>query len=239
MRSLSRTWIVRIGIVLGVAGMLTPALLELGWIPENQALKALIFLVGFMVLDSAARESTEGSGRVPELVTSTGDYFRALGEFLRDAKDEVSSVVHGADVTRDEVRPFVEKLRSTIWREKQCHCYVIVAAPITEMTEEAFQLRLAIERDPSLEGRYHYSFIDAPVSFGCQVHDQRHWAIDFPPNPEDPRGAGIMFRADPEGARLVAGFIRHQWLEQPGVTMSLSEAYDKWKALKASQAIAE
>ncbi|MGH7879571.1 MAG: hypothetical protein ACREQD_08755, partial [Candidatus Binataceae bacterium] len=60
----------------------------------------------------------------------------------------------------------------------------------------------------------------------------RHWSIDFPPNPADPRGAALIFRNHPEGARLIASFIRHQWLERPGVTMSLSEAYEKWKALQ-------
>ena len=60
--------------------------------------------------------------------------------------------------------------------------------------------------------------------------DQKYWSIDFAPNPADPKGAGIVFRNHPEGARLVASFIRHEWLERPGATMSLSEAYEKWKA---------
>jgi hypothetical protein len=29
---------------------------------------------------------------------------------------------------------------------------------------------------------------------------------------------------------MVSSFIRHQWLQRPGVTMSLSEAYEQWKA---------
>jgi hypothetical protein len=37
MGALPRRWIKWIAVILGVAGMLTPALIELGWIPENQA----------------------------------------------------------------------------------------------------------------------------------------------------------------------------------------------------------
>jgi hypothetical protein len=39
----------------------------------------------------------------------------------------------------------------------------------------------------------------------------------------------IVFKNHPEGARLVASFIRLEWLERPGATMSLSEAYEKWE----------
>jgi hypothetical protein len=39
MGALPRRWIKWIAVILGVAGMLTPALIELGWIPENQGQK--------------------------------------------------------------------------------------------------------------------------------------------------------------------------------------------------------
>ncbi len=60
----------------GVAGKLTPALLELGWIPRDQGLEALIFLSGFMVLDGAGRESSE-AGPAPGLITSSEHHYNA------------------------------------------------------------------------------------------------------------------------------------------------------------------
>jgi hypothetical protein len=49
----------------------------------------------------------------------------------------------------------------------------------------------------------------------------------------------MVFRDDPEGARLVSSFIHHQWLERSGFAMSPDEAYAKWKATKGSAEIAE
>lgn len=228
-------WIKWIAVVLGAAGMLTPALIELGWIPEKQALNALIFLIGFLVFDGARNELSEPEP-APELMTSTEDYFHTLGAFLPDLEHELLSVVHGHDILGEEPARFVGKLVSNLRNKKQLHVYVIVVGRIGELSDESFRRRSAHEQDPSVEGRYHYRFIDAPVSFGCQVHDQRHWTIDFPPNPADPRGAAIVFRNHPDGARLLAAFIRHQWLEKPEITMSLSEAYEKWKAIKGARA---
>ena len=56
---LPRKWIRWIGIVLGVVAMLTPALLDLGWIPQTQALNAVIFLLGFLVLEAVTGEPSE------------------------------------------------------------------------------------------------------------------------------------------------------------------------------------
>jgi len=81
----------------------------------------------------------------------------------------------------------------------------------------------------SLEGRLHIHYLEAPISFSVSVFDQRHWVISFGPNPSDPRGAALVFRDNEEGARRIADFIRHRWWEAPGVTMSLTEAYEKWK----------
>jgi hypothetical protein len=83
-----------------------------------------------------------------------------------------------------------------------------------------FQRRLTAERDPSYEGRMHFRFIESPVT-------------------SDIRGGAIVFGEDPQGARLVSSFIRHQWLEQPDVTMSLSEACERCKAIKGTAAIGE
>lgn len=143
-------------------------------------------------------------------------------------------VVRGDEILVEQAQPFVEATRSTLAREKQLHVYIIIASPLGKVSEEAFQRRVVAERNSILEGRLHFRFIDSPVTFGCAVFDQTHWVIDFPPNPADLRSGAILFRNHPEGARLLAAFILHQWLEQPGVTMSLGEAYDKWKAIRAS-----
>jgi hypothetical protein len=238
MGALPRRWIKWIAVILGVAGMLTPALIELGWIPENQGQKAVIFLLGFIVLEGAARESDE-SAQAPELFTTTEGYLHAMGGFLAETKHELLGVVRGHDIVREEVVGYVGKIFSTLRSEKQLHNYTVVVSRIGELSEESFHRRLAIERDPSLEGRFHYRFVDSPVTFGCQVFDQKHWTIDFPPNPADPKGAAIVFKDHPEGARLVASFIRHEWLERSGATMSLSEAYEKWKATQNSSLSAE
>jgi hypothetical protein len=221
-------WFKWIAVVLGAAGMLTPALIELGWIPEQQALKAVIFLLGFIVLGGATRESNE-SAQAPELFTTSEGYFHALNGFLPDTKHEILSVVRGHDIVTEEAARFVGKVCSTLRSEKQLHIYTVVASSIGDLSEESFRRRSAIERDPSLEGRFHYRFVDSPVTFGCQVFDQKHWTIDFPPNPAGPKGVAIVFKNHPEGARLVASFIRHEWLERSGAMMSLSEAYEKWK----------
>jgi hypothetical protein len=233
MGALLTKWVKWIAVVMGAAGMLTPALIELGWIPEHQATKAVIFLLGFIVLEGATGESKE-SAPVPELVTSTEDFFHTITGFVSETKHELMNVAHGKDITAPEGDRYLEKGLLTLRRERHLHAYAIIVARIAELSEESFRRRFAIERDPSLEGRIHYRVIDSPISFGCYVFDQRHWAIDFPPNPADPLGAAIVFRNHPEGARLVASFIRHQWLERPGVTMSLSEAYETWKAAQNS-----
>jgi hypothetical protein len=232
MGALPRRWIKWIAVILGAAGMLTPALIELGWIPEQQALKAVIFLLGFIVLEGAARESNEPA-QAPELFTTSEGYFHALSGSLSETKHEILGVVRGHEIMSEEVARYVEKVSSTLRSEKQLHVYTVVVGRIAELSEESFHRRSDLERDPSGEGRFHYRFVDSPVSFGCQVFDQKHWAIDFAPNPADPKGAGMVFRNHPEGARLVASFIRHEWLERPGATMSLSEAYEKWKAAQA------
>ena len=112
---------------------------------------------------------------------------------------------------------------------------MIIAGTPEELNDEAFQRRLAFERDPSLEGRYRYRVIDLPVTFGCVVIDQTHWALNFPSQSTDRRvHAGILFKDHPNEARLIASFVRHQWLEQPRVTMSLTEAYERWKIIQAA-----
>ena len=236
---LPKKWIKWIAVGIGVAGILTLPLLELGWIPEHQAMKAVIFLLSFIILDGvAARESDEASS-VPELFTDSEDHFRTIRNFWPDTKHEQLAVVPAGMILAEGGRSFVAKMLSAVRSEKRLHVYTIVAAPISEWSEAAFEHRFAIERDPSLEGRARFRVVDTPVSFGCQVFDQNHWGIMFPPNPADPGGGAIVFKDHPEGARLVASFIRHQWLERPGVTMSLTEAYEKWKALRGIATSAE
>jgi hypothetical protein len=231
-------WLKWIAAVLGAAGMLTPALIELGWIPEHQAMKAVIFLLGFIVFEGAARDSNE-SAQAPELFTAREDYLHAMSGLLPETKHEVLSIFRGHEIMTDEVARFVEKICTTLRNEKQLHVYAVLAARLSDLSDKSFQRRFAIERDPSLQGRFHYRYVDAPVTFGCQVFDQKHWTIEFPPNPADPKGAAIVFKDRPEEARLVASFIRHEWLERPGATMSLSEAYEKWQAARVSSPRAE
>jgi hypothetical protein len=102
MDALPRRWIKWIAVILGAAGMLTPALIELGWIPEQQALKAVIFLLGFIVLEGATRESNE-SALAPELLTTREDYFHAMGGFSgREATQDLPNGgrVAAADISR-------------------------------------------------------------------------------------------------------------------------------------------
>jgi hypothetical protein len=234
MGALPRKWIKWIAVLLGVVGMLTPALLELGWIPENQAMKAVVFLLGFIVLDGARRESSE-SLAAPELLTSSEDYAHAVGSLLAEVKHEIITVSTPSAARSAELARLLSRSLSVARSEKQLHFYAIVVGRISELSEEFFERFFAMERDPSLEGRVRIRIYDAPVSFGCMVHD-RNWAITFPPNPNDPRGVAILFRNHPEGVRLLSSFIHHQWLEQSGVTISLSEAYEKWKAIKGPSA---
>jgi hypothetical protein len=157
-----------------------------------------------------------------------------MSGLLSETKHEILSISRGPDIVAEEVARYVGKMSSTLRSEKLLHVYAVIVGRICELSEESYQRRSAIERDPSLEGRFHYLYVDSPVSFGCQVFDQKHWSIDFPSNPAEPRGGAIVFKNHPEGARLVASFIRHQWLEPSGATMSLSEAYEKWKAAQVS-----
>jgi hypothetical protein len=189
------------------------------------------------VLLGVAGESRE-SASAPEIFTSSEDGLHTMSSLLRDTNQETLAVVHGNFVMSEGAMAFARESVSRLRVEKQMHGYVIIVARIADLSEESFQRCFAIERDPSLEGRLHYRVIDSAVSFGCNVFDQKHWELDFPPNPAEPKGAAILFRNHPEGARLIASFIHHQWLEKPGVTMSLSDAYEKWKAIQASAAFA-
>jgi hypothetical protein len=137
MGALPRRWIKSIAVILGVAGMLTPALIELGWIPENQGQKAVIFLLGFIVLQGAARESDE-SAQAPELFTTTEGYLHAVGGFLAETKHELLGVVRGNDIMTEEVGRYVGKILSTLRSEKQLHNYTVVVSRIGELSEESF-----------------------------------------------------------------------------------------------------
>jgi hypothetical protein len=81
-------WITWIPIILGAAGLLTPILLELGWVLERQAINAVITLLGFLVLDSGLRE-LRGSTGAPELVHSTEDFLAEVTGFTRSAEREM------------------------------------------------------------------------------------------------------------------------------------------------------
>jgi hypothetical protein len=232
-----RNWIRWIPVILGAAAMLTPALLELGWVPEYQASKAIIFILGFIVLEGGLRELREPAA-APELVHSTEDFVRAVTAFSRNAEREVLII---EDALGPMSHPMAEAyvrypdaVTRRVRENKLLHAYVIIVARPDEVSEEAFQWILGLERDASLEGRVHFRYLEAPVSFHLSVFDQRHWVISFAPNPNDPRGAALIFRDHEEGARRVADFVRHRWLEAPGVTISLTEAYDKWKARQLS-----
>jgi hypothetical protein len=234
---LPKKWIKWIAVLLGVVGMLTPALLELGWIPREHAIEAVIFLLGFIVLDGAVAKESKELSHAPLLITNSEDYYHVVTGLMNESKHEVLMVVRGEEILVQQAQPFIQRTRSTAEREKQLHIYIIVASHLGEIKEEeAFQNRLAAQNDPAFHGRMHFRFTESAVTFGCLVFDQKHWVIDFPPNPADIRGGAMVFRDDPEGARLVSSFIHHQWLERSGFTMSLSEAYEKWKALKSSPA---
>jgi hypothetical protein len=202
-------------------------------------MKAVIFLLGFIVLDGAiARESKE-TNQAPALMTNSEDYYHTVTGFMSESRHELLMVVRGEEILVEQAQPFIQRTRSTLVREKQLHVYIVIASHLAEVKEEALQRRLAAERDPSYEGRMHFRFIESPVTFGCLVFDQKHWVIDFPPNPADLRGGAILYRDHPQGARLLSSFIHHQWLERSGFTMSLSEAYEKWKVIKGASASME
>lgn len=236
MNVLPRRWLKWIAVLLGLAGILTPALIELGWIPERQALNAIVFLLGFLVLDGAASRESSEQVEAPELFDNPADFYHAINGLLPRTKHEYISIVRANEIMAGQMDTFREAAAAAIRKEKQLHLYTIVAATPVELTEESFQRRFEVERDPSFEGRWHYRVIDLAITFGCIVFDQEHWTISFPSPSTGRVNAAIFFRNHPEEARLVAGFIRRQWLEQPGVTMSLSEAYEKWKVRETSTA---
>jgi hypothetical protein len=235
-----KKWIKWMAVVLGVAGLLTPLLFDLGWIPQNQSQSVVIFLLGFLVLDGAAARESSQQVEAPELFDNSTDFYDKISGLLRHAKHEYLSIIRPNEISAEHWRSFMSGVRAAFEKEKQLHFSVILAGTPEELNEEAFQRRMAIERDVSLEGRYHYRFIDLPVTFGCVVIDNTHWAITFPSQSTDRRvNAGILFKNHPDEARLVASFIRHQWIEQPGVTMSISEAYEKWKTIQATATATE
>jgi hypothetical protein len=45
--------------------------------------------------------------------------------------------------------------------------YIVVASPLSKVSEASLQERLGAERNPATEGRLHFRFIDTPVTFGC------------------------------------------------------------------------
>jgi hypothetical protein len=233
---LHKNWLNWIGVATGVAGLLALTLLELGWLPAGQAPNAIIFLLSFVILNGVASKESPDSVPTPQLFANSDDVLHAMTSVLPDTKHETFTVVHLNFIMSESARAFARKNSDRLRSEKQMHTCVIVVSPIADLSKESFERRFELERDPSFEGRQHCYFIDAPVSFGCNVFDQKHWEIDFPPTRSEPKGAAIFFKNHPEGARLISSFIRHQWLERPGVTMSLSEAYDKWKVINGAVA---
>jgi len=80
-------------ILLGTAGILTPALIELGWIPEKQTLNAIVFLLGFLVLDGAAATVSNEQVEAPELFDNPADYYHAISGLLPRTRHEYISIV--------------------------------------------------------------------------------------------------------------------------------------------------
>src|ERR1700757_3962466 len=144
--------------------------------------------------------------REPILMTNSVDYYHVVTGLMSESKHEVLTVVRGEEILVEQAQPFIQRTRSTVEREKQLHVYLVIASHLGELKEEAFSRRLAAQNDPAFEGRMHFRFIESAVNFGCLVFDQKHWVIDFPPNPADIRGGAMVFRDDPEGARLVSSF---------------------------------
>jgi hypothetical protein len=228
-----RKWLKWVALATGIAGIVALILLELGWLPAEQAHNAVIFLLSFIILDGVASKASSESSTAPQRFANSEDVLHAMATVLPDTKHETFAVTQGDFIMSEVGMAFARRNLARLRSEKQMHAYVVVVSRIADLTKESFERRFEIQRDASLEGRFHYSFIDAPVTFSCNVFDQKHWEIDFPPTSSAPKGAAIFFKDDPEGARLIASFIRHQWLEKPGITISLSEAYEKWKAIQA------
>jgi hypothetical protein len=117
MGALLTKWVKWIAVVLGAAGMLTPAFLELGWIPREHALEAVIFLLGFIVLDSAVAKESQEPNRAPVLMTSSEDYYHAVTGLMSESKHEVLMVVRGDEILveqaqlsfRERAQPYYEK----------------------------------------------------------------------------------------------------------------------------------
>jgi hypothetical protein len=80
---------------------------------------------------------------------------------LAETKHKSMAIVGGNVVLADQGARFLSKFASIVRSEKQLHAYVIVAARIGESSEESFQRCFAIERDTSLQGRFH---------FGLSIH---------------------------------------------------------------------
>jgi hypothetical protein len=234
-----RKWLKWVALATGIAGIVALILLELGWLPAEQAQNAVIFLLSFIILDGVASKESSESSPAPQLFTNSDDVLHEMASVLPDTKHETFAVVHGNFIMSESAVAFAMKNSARLRSEKQMHSYAIVVSRIADLRKESFERRFELERDASLEGRFHYYFIDAPFGFGCNVFDQKHWEIDFPPTSSEPKGSAIFFKDYPEGARLIASFIRHQWLERPGVTMSLSEAYEKWKAIQGEAMTSE
>jgi hypothetical protein len=229
-----------IPVVLGAAGLITPILLELGWVPERHATDAIITLLGFLVLDSGLRE-LRGSTVTPEAVHGTEDFISIGTGFARSAEremliiEEMITPVEFGELSQ-AYRRYPDAVARRVRENKLIHVYVIVIGQLHKATERAFEFSMGLERDASLEGRIHVRYVESPISFSVSVFDQRHWVISFAPNPNDPRGAALVFRDNEEGARRVAEFIRHRWWEDPSVSMSLTEAYEKWKLYQQTAA---
>lgn len=88
MGTLPKGWIKWIGIIFGVAAMLTPALVDLGWIPASQVQNAVLFLLGLIVVAIFAGESRE-LAQLPELLTRSEDYHHAVTGFMGASRHEV------------------------------------------------------------------------------------------------------------------------------------------------------
>src|SRR5579863_4488642 len=108
MGTLTRRWIRRVSVILGIAGMLTPALIDLGWIPQTQAMSAVLFLLGLLVVNGATAETDENSV-VPKLFEHSEDSYDALIPMIGDTRHEYFSVVHGHEVLLDAAASFVRK----------------------------------------------------------------------------------------------------------------------------------
>src|SRR5579863_4442087 len=118
---LPRHWLKWIAILLGVAGILTPALIELGWIPEKQALNAIVFLLGFLVLDGAAARESSEQVEAPELFDNPTDYYHAISGLLPRIRHEYISIVRVNEIMADQTQAFMSTALVAIQKEKQLH----------------------------------------------------------------------------------------------------------------------